>query len=351
MKMRPPLGFLLRPVLAAAFLFAAVIPARAQTAEGFTAFKQQIRQEAVAAGLNPAKVDAELASVAFDPSVIRLDNKQPEHTITFAEYYQNILKGDRVSTGITMMQRYCRPLELIEKRTGVPAEYIVALWGSETNYGRVKGNKDVLQSVINLAYAGKPGRFIDRRKMFREASLATLNLLASGRYARSSLRGSYAGAFGNHQFMAQTFLRAAIDGDGDGRADIINNPVDSFASAANLLTQDGWQPGRAWGREVAYPTHVPADQLGVEHKQPLSYWRAQGIRLKDGGELPLADEVEQQVSLVIPDQSVRRAFLFYANAHALWRWNNSSWFVIMSNTIATRLSAGAGADCKRSPSP
>jgi membrane-bound lytic murein transglycosylase B len=341
----------IRPVLAAALLFATALPAWASGPEGFAAFVRQIGQEAAAAGLDAAAVRRELGSVVYDPKVIGLDNKQPEHTITFNQYAENALKGDRVGKGQRLLGQYCSVLKPIEARTGVPAEVIMALWGSETNYGRFMGRDDVLQSVINLAYEGRPGKFIDRRAMFREQAIAALKILASGRYSRSSLRGSYAGAFGHHQFMPVSFLNAAIDGDGDGRADIINNPADSFASAANLLLQKGWRPGRPWGREVQLPAKLLDDKLGVQFKQPVSAWRELGVVLRDGSPLPAADDVEDKASLVIPDRASGRAYLFYANAHAIWNWNNSSWFTIMTDRIATQIAASSRAACPRSSSP
>lgn len=342
--------FFLRPVLAAALLFVAAAPALAQS-DGFSVFVRGIEREAIAQGVDAAAVRRELGNVQHDPRVIELDNKQPEHTITFPEYQANALRGDRVTKGQEMLSQHCRALQRIEGRTGVPAELIVALWGSETNYGRFKGNNDVLQSVINLAYAGRPGKFIDRRTMFKNQAIATLKILESGRYSRSSLRGSYAGAFGHHQFMAQSFLAAAVDGDGDGRADIINNPVDSFASAATLLLQKGWQSGRLWGREVNLPAGIAEDKLGVEFKQPVSAWRQLGVTLSDGRAIPASDDAEQAASLVRPDRNSDKAYLFYDNAHALWRWNNSSWFVIMTETISTRIASGNRAACPRSPAP
>ncbi len=323
----------------------------AHAASGFSAFARELADEAVASGLDRKSVQAEMAKVIYDEKVVALDHKQPEHTITFAEYEANAFRSDRVSMGQEMARRYCQPLAEIEQEYGVPAAYLLALWGSETNYGRFKGNHDVLQSLVTLAYGGRAGKFTDRRKMFRDQALAALQILTERRYDRTDLRGSYAGAFGNHQFMPKSFLAAATDRDGDGRADIINNPVDSFASAANLLKQKGWHNGGVWGRAVTLPAVLLEDKLGVDDKRPVTHWRQRGVRLASGAHLPSADDGEDSASLILPDRTrPERAYLFYNNAHTLWRWNNSSWFVVITHLTAERIAAGATL-CPKGPTP
>jgi membrane-bound lytic murein transglycosylase B len=329
-----------RPFLAGALLTAAR-PVLASNDE-FAAHKDRLMTAALNQGIDRATLRRELGGVSYDTSVIRLDNKQPEHTITFAQYESNAFKTDRVSAGTQKLREHCGALGQVSEKFGVAPEYLVALWGSETNYGRFKGNSDVLQSLINLSFAGRPGKFIDRRQMFADNAIAALQIIAQGRYSRASLRGSYAGAFGHHQFMPQSFLSAAIDGDGDGRADIINSVADSFASAANLLVQKGWRKDAPWGRAVACPRALLEQPMGVEVKKPLAAWRELGVTLKDGQPLPEADAAEQEASLVLPDRAVpSEAYLFYNNAHTLWRWNNSSWFVVVTEKTARRIAQAA----------
>ncbi|HSK40595.1 MAG TPA: lytic murein transglycosylase, partial [Arenibaculum sp.] len=216
----------------------------AGAATDFAAWVGDLRREAVGRGISTCVLDAALHGVAPLPRVIELDRKQPERTITFARYLDRVVTPARVRRGRALHAEHRALLEEIGHRYGVQPRFIVALWGIETDFGRNTGGFDVIAALATLAYDGR------RSAYFRSELLDALEILEQGHVRPEAMKGSWAGAMGQCQFMPSSFRRYAVDADGDGRRDIWSTLPDVFASTANYLGQAGWNPRYTWGREV-----------------------------------------------------------------------------------------------------
>jgi membrane-bound lytic murein transglycosylase B len=323
-----------RPFLAGLVAALATAPlCRADAAETtFEAWVKAFRQEAIGKGIPVAVVDQSLAGVAPIPRVLELDRRQPETTLTFDEYIARVVNGARVETGRARLQDNRDLLARVGQAYGVQPRFIVSLWGIETDFGRLTGNFSIISALATLAYDGRRSAF------FREELLNALRIVARGHITPQELRGSWAGAMGQSQFMPSSYLAYAVDFDGDGRADIWNTRADVFASAANYLSKAGWRGDETWGREV----HLPGgfDRTLVDHtkvQKPLAEWHTLGVRRKDGGNLPARD---LSASLIQPGGAEGPSFLIYNNYRVLLRWNRSLYFATAVGFLADRIGEG-----------
>ncbi len=303
------------------------LPVAAQT-QPFGEWLQGVEQEAVASGISPATARQALASVTPDERVVVLDRKQPESSVTFATYSKNILSPARVRKGRALLAQHGELLLTVGARYGVPPSMIVALWGIESGFGRNTGGFDVIPSLATLAYEGR------RADFFRGELLAALRIVDTDRIDFVTLRGSWAGAMGQCQFMPSTYLRYAVDYDGDGRRDIWENEGDVFASIANYLAAEGWRSGMTWGREVRLRHAVAPEVIGIERQHSLTEWSRMGVRTLGGKTLP---KKALSASLIQPDGAGGRSFLVYDNFRALMRWNRSTYFATSAGLLADRL--------------
>lgn len=302
-------------------------PARAEA--GFEAWRARFEADIQGEGLTSGVVQEALDSATFLPRVIELDQKQPESTVTFARYAERILSPDRIQRGRALYRQHQRLLERIAGEYGVPARYIVALWGIETNYGANTGGTEIISALATLAYEGR------RADFFRQELVQALRVLDQGHISVHEMKGSWAGAMGQCQFMPSSFMRFAVDGNGDGRRDIWNSLPDVFASTANYLAQSGWKSGEHWGREVRLPARARPDWVGLDTQRPLSEWARLGVLLRDGSALPARDDLD--ASLVQPDGPGGRAFLVYDNYRVVMKWNRSTYFATTVGLLADRL--------------
>ncbi|MBM3569757.1 MAG: lytic murein transglycosylase [Alphaproteobacteria bacterium] len=300
----------------------------ALAAEDFASFLSGVRAEAAARGVRAAILDQALADLAPIPRVIELDRRQPEGTMSFARYRAGVVNERRIEDGRIMAQRHRALLSEIGRRHGVQPRFLVALWGIETSYGRGQGGYPVVAALATLAHDGRRAAF------FRNELLDALTILDQGHVAPTRMIGSWAGAMGQNQFMPSSFLRFALDGDGDGRRDIWNNLADVMASSANYLKQSGWNEQQTWGRTVSLPAGIDAARIGLEHRAPLSEWQRLGIKRGDGSPLPVR---AIDASLIRPDGSSGPAFLVYDNFRVLLKWNRSSYFAAAVGELADRI--------------
>ena len=293
---------------------------------------QQIEQQAIDSGVSASVVHDALDNFVPNPRVVELDRKQPEVTITFADYRQNNVTSSRASHGGELLREYALQLKAIEARTGVAPQVIVALWGMESSFGRSPGNFEIVNSLATLAYEGR------RADFFRAELINALRILEREHKAPSDLRGSWAGAMGQCQFMPSTYLKYAVDGDGDGKADIWNNSIDALASIANYLASIGWQNDKAWGFEVeAGP--MPSSEVGLGQSRTLSEWTGKGVTLSNGGALP---QGYWQASLLQPDGGDGSSFLVSDNVRALMRWNRSTYFAVSVGLLSDGIKRNSG---------
>lgn len=325
-----------RLVCLLAILFLSMQPAMAQQDSiNFNNWVHQFRARAVAQGIAPSLLDQVLPGLVFKPRVIELDNKQPEKKITFAQYRKNIVNDLRIRKGRAMMVEHRAELARASQTYGVPPQYIVALWGIETNYGANTGGFDILSALATLAYEGRRAAF------FEKELVNALKILQAEHITPDRMTGSWAGAMGQNQFMPSSFLRFAVDGNGDGHRDIWNTKADVFASTANYLSTQGWNKELRWGRAVMLSQRLSADMLSLEVKKPLSMWRALGVRQLDGQPLPMpADGTDPNASLVAPDGPAGPIFLVYDNYRVIMDWNRSTYFATSVGLLADAIAAG-----------
>lgn len=290
-----------------------------------------LRGEALGRGLRPATLDAALADLEPIPRVIELDRKQPEFTMTMAEYLSRVVNPTRIAEGREKLAENSTLIAEAEARFGVQARFIVALWGIETNYGASTGGFPVIASLATLAYDGR------RAQYFRSELLDALRIVDQGHIGADAMRGSWAGAMGQSQFMPSSFLRFAVDADGDGRKDIWKTRRDVFASIANYLKSVGWRGDQTWGRRVQLPRSFDRTQASLEIRRPIAAWAAAGVRSETGGPLPTPPGLD--ASIVIGTGPGEPSFMVYDNFNHLMRWNRSTYFATAVGVLSDRIGA------------
>jgi lytic murein transglycosylase len=254
----------------------------------------------------------QLDGLTPDPDVIRLDGNQPEFSRPAGAYIQTAASATRIAEA---RQRLDRVPASVVQRFGVPAEILVSIWGNESSFGRIQGDKDVIRSLATLAYDG-------RRRDWAEAQLKdALDIVIDGRRARSGLLGSWAGAMGQTQFMPDNYLRLGVDQNGDGRVDIWGSDADALASAANLLAQAGWKRDQRWGYEVRLPQGFDY-ALAEAEGRPWSFWAQRGVTLATGSTPTPAEAAENGV-ILLPQGARGPAFLALPNHYVIRRYNNA----------------------------
>lgn len=302
----------------------AMQPAAQAIDPGFETWLRGARQEAVSRGIRAATFDRATAGLQPIPRVLELDRAQPEFKLTYAQYMDRVVSEARVTRGRALLQEHRALLEAVAADYRVPPTLIVALWGVESDFGRIQGNFNVIGALATLAYHGR------RQKFFRGELMNALRILDEGHIAVDAMKGSWAGAMGQSQFMPSSFLRFAVDRDGDGRRDIWQTPADVFASIANYMNGVGWKHGQGWGRQVRLPAGLDVRQGG---KRSLRQWAAAGVRAADGGPLPASD---MQAQLVRGGED-GPPFLTYDNFRAILAWNRSNLFALAVGQLMDRL--------------
>ena len=332
MSARVRLGALLLAWSASATAAEEAVPSPAASAEHFAACIADIGVQARSVGVREETLDAVLPRIEFLPRVIELDRRQPEFTQTFAAYYDRRVTSGRVEKGRALLQEHAALLAEVQRETGVPPQYIVAFWGLETNFGSYFGRMSVPNALATLACDDR------RPTFFANELLAALQILDAGDIELDAMEGSWAGAMGHMQFMPTTFLKHAVDGDGDGRRDLWGSLEDAFSSAGRFLAGLGWQPGWRWGREVRLPADFDHALAGRSNARPLSEWRALGVLDTRGNAMPALDV---EAAVLVPHGHEGPAFVVYDNFDVIMRWNRSEYYALSVGRLADRIS-GAG---------
>ena len=305
-------------------LLLAAAPASAND-QDFAAWLNGVRQEALGQGIRPATLERSLAGVQPIAKVLDLDRRQPEKTLTFEQYIDRIVTPQRIEAARKKLIENKALLDEIGSRYGVQPRFIVALWGLETNFGSNTGNFPVVASLATLAYDGRRSTF------YRTELMNALKIIDQGDIAPDAMIGSWAGAMGQSQFMPSSFLKYAVDYNGDGRRDIWGTRADVFASIANYLSQVGWRADQTWGREVRLPAGFDVRLAGLETRKSLAEWQRIGVRRSEGGDLPAR---ELEASLVLPGGPESAAFLVYDNYRTIINWNRSLYFATAIGQLA-----------------
>jgi membrane-bound lytic murein transglycosylase B len=297
--------------------------------QSFAQWRDAFRSEALQAGISAQLFDRAFAGVTPDPSVITADRSQPEFTRPVWQYLDGALSRQRVDGGKRLLSQHQATLDDIEKRYGVDRTTLVAIWGLESSYGQIVGDKGVIRSLATLAHEGR------RPDFAKSQLLAALEIVDHGDVTADQLRGSWAGAMGQTQFIPTTYNTHAVDFDGDGRRDIWNSSADALASAAHYLQASGWKAGQPWGFEVRLPEAFDYALADSSIRKPLAEWRRLGL-----SGLPAGMD-EASASLLLPAGYRGPAFLVMDNFRAILRYNNSSSYALAIGLLSERFT-GAG---------
>ncbi|WP_407292793.1 lytic murein transglycosylase [Stutzerimonas zhaodongensis] len=297
--------------------------------QSFEAWREAFRSEALEAGITATVFDRAFEGVAPDPSIVAADRSQPEFTRPVWQYLDGALSKQRVDRGQRLLNQHQATLEGIEARYGVDRNTLVAIWGLESSYGQIMGDKGVIRSLATLAHEG-------RRPGFAKSQLlAALEILQQGDVSADQLRGSWAGAMGQTQFIPTTYNTHAVDFDGDGRRNIWSSAADALASAAHYLQASGWQAGQPWGFEVELKEGFDYAQADSSIRRSVAEWRRLGVSGIPAG----VDEAS--ASLLLPAGYRGPAFLVLDNFRSILRYNNSSSYALAIGLLSERFD-GAG---------
>jgi membrane-bound lytic murein transglycosylase B len=302
---------------------------------GFQGWLGAFRAEALQKGLKAETLDAAFTGLQPIPRVLELDRKQPEFTLSFEDYLARVVNASRIQRGKAMMAENQALLEAVAQRYGVPAQHIAAMWGIETDFGKVTGGFQVIPALATLAYDGR------RSAYFRTELMNVLTIADKDMAPLGKLTGSWAGAMGQCQFMPSTYLKYGQSWSGNGKPDIWSEPGDVFASAANYLSQIGWKTDERWGMAVRLPAGGVAPALmGLDVRHGLSQWSKLGVTLANGKALP---EGETQYSLIRAESGKNGdvgqgpPYLVGDNFRVMMKWNHSTFFALAAGTLADRL--------------
>lgn len=296
--------------------------------EAFDGCVAGLGDRAARAGVDAALLDRVIPALSPVERVIELDRKQPEFLQTFGEYLGARVTEARVDRGRELLATHREFLDGLLASYGVPPRYLVAFWGLETNFGSYLGNVPTLDALATLACDRRRGEF------FAGEFVNALQLVQRERLPVERLRGSWAGAVGHTQFMPSSYLRYAVDGDGDGQVDLWESEQDALASGANFLRSLGWTPGLRWGRRVALPEEFPYQLAELGITRSLREWVSLGVTRVDGSALP---PLEIDASVLLPAGHRGPVFLVYDNFEVVMRWNQSQSYALSVGLLADRL--------------
>ena len=288
-----------------------------------------IRNAAIKAGVSRAVATKALAGVKFDEKAVRFSRSQPEYRTPIWDYMAFLVDQDRIDTGRAMMKKHDRVLRAVEKAYGVDRYVIAALWGVESNYGQDQGDFYIPHALANVACAGR------RASFFRGELIQALKLVSRGDLKLADLRGSWAGAFGQTQFIPSTYRRLAVDFDGDGRRDLVNSVPDALASATNYLKKAGWRSGQSWGYEVRLPRRYKGPS-GRKKRASASTWGKRGI-IGMNGKKPSG---KASAGLIVPAGAKGPAFLVFSNFNAIYSYNAAQSYALAISHLSDRLKRG-----------
>jgi membrane-bound lytic murein transglycosylase B len=282
-------------------------------------------------GVTRANYERFTAGLTPDLSIMDKLDAQPEFTKAPWDYLDLLVSDDRIARGRALLAQYAPAFAAVERAYGVDRAIVAAIWGVESNYGTLIGDRPVLRSTATLACIGR------RQEFFRGEFLATLQILQRGDIPPDHLVGSWAGAFGPTQFMPSSFLRYAVDFDGDGHADVVDSVPDVIASTANNLRMDGWVTGQTWGYEVALPPNFNYF-LASSRQMTVRQWEGLGIRRANGQPFPRPFD---RASLLLPAGARGPAFLVLPNFRVIMKYNPAEAYALATGHLADRLHGGA----------
>ncbi|MCJ2375669.1 lytic murein transglycosylase [Vibrio sp. ZSDZ34] len=322
----------MKKVLSVMLALSVSAPAFSVEKVSFEQYVEEMKQEARELGISEAILTEAFTGVDYKPRAVTADRNQPEKRLTLDEYIPRAVPDWKVKQAKKLYEKHYAELTRIGNDYGVQPRFIVALWGVESNFGKFTGNYRVIDALSTLAYEGR------REAFFRSEAMAALTILEQGHIAPSEMKGSWAGAMGQSQFMPSSFLNFAADGNGDGKKDIWDNEEDVFASTANYLSKSGWNDTYTWGRQVKVPHGISPDLQGREAEKGkyLQEWSKLGVTRYDGRPLPKLNK-DIKAWLIMPDDENGRVYLVYNNYNVLMKWNRSYYFALAVSHLADRI--------------
>jgi peptidoglycan lytic transglycosylase B len=331
-------------LLVAALLTAGVLPAQPpeppppDPRPAFGDWLEGVRTEARERGIRDEIIEQTLANLEPVPAVVERDSNQPEFVLTVDQYVKRRVSAAVARNARKLSSQHATVLAQVSRQYDVPASILVAVWGLESNFGRFIGVRPTIPTIATLAYEPRRAAF------FRGELFSALDIVNRGDIELAAMKGSWAGAMGQAQFMPSTYVKYAVDFDRDGRRDIWRSMPDVFASIANYLKEHGWKSGQTWGREVKVPettaafatAAAPRDAgcravRNMSEPQPLADWQKLGVRLPNGGRLPRAS---MDASLV---QAGKRSFLVYSNYETLLAYNCAHTYALSVGLLSDRI--------------
>lgn len=302
---------------------AAIVPAQARVSSACIAsLKAQVTRAGIPASLAARALDG----ASYDEKVVRFSRSQPEFRTPVWDYMTFLVDDERIADGKTNMQQWSKTLAAVEERFGTDRYIIAALWGIESDYGKIRGEFFLPHAMANLVCAGR------KKQLFTRQLIAGLKLVQSGDVKYEDLYSSWASAFGQTQFIPETYRRLAVDFDGDGRRDLINSVPDALASTANFLVKAGWRSNEPWGFEVKLPRGYNGPS-GRKRRANVQDWAKRGITNIDGS--PLKSNF--QAGLLLPAGVKGPAFLVGRNFDALYSYNAAESYALAISHLSGRL--------------
>ncbi len=308
---------------------AALVASATSAARGsFSEFLAGIRAEAMRRGIRAATIDVALQGVAPDQKVLERDRHQPEFTLSWAQYRALLVTEQRIVAGRAAVARNRAVLAAVRERFDVSPGVITGIWGLESSYGTKNGDFRVVDALATLAWNGR------RASYFRPELIDSLRILDEGDITPLRMTGSYAGAMGQPQFMPSSFLRYAVDFDGDGRRDIWTSVPDVLGSIANYLARSGWYGVGTWGQSVVLPAQFDTASVGRETRRPLGEWAREGVRPLSGAWRAAPGT---PTSVLVPDGPGGDAFVVYPHFLAIRRYNPSDFYALAVGLLGDRV--------------
>ena len=286
-----------------------------------------LKRAAIKSGVKASVANKALANVRYDEKVARFSRSQPEKITYIWDYMAFLVDAKRIRDGKAMLRKYARTLRAVEKRYGVDRYIITALWGIESDYGQFRGDFYTPHSLANLVCGGNR-----RARLFKRELIIALQLVSRGDIRLSDLKGSWAGAFGQTQFMSSTYKRLAVDFDRNGRRDLVNSVPDALASTANFLRKAGWRPGQTWGYEVRIPKNYRG-RSGRRRKATLTTCGKRGIVRMNGRRV----SGRRKAGLILPAGKKGPAFLIFRNFDVLYSYNVALSYALSISHLSDRL--------------
>lgn len=304
----------------------------AQAQMDFTNWLAEFSQEARARGISQATLDQALRDIQITPRVVELDRKQPEFVESFTTYIERRVTPQRVARGQALLTEHQALFDEAEKRYGVPRQTLAAFWGLETSYGSVMGDTPIPAALATLAFDGRRSAF------FRSQLLDALTLIEAGHVTAAEMKGSWAGAMGQMQFMPSTYRQYAVDGDNNGQINLWISLPDALHSAGNYLQQAGWKAGQPIALHVNLPANFGWGQARLYNRRPIVEWLAAGVTQANGQAMPAQ---AGKAAIILPQGAQGPAFMVFDNFDVVMQWNRSIHYALSVALLADQLTGDA----------